>query len=236
MNTTKRTPRWLVWALGLTVLYLASGGVLNATEAAEVPRKLERQINIMEKVINEVLVESPNLLVASRSPSHGIYLDEFGVLFTFEASLVDRDSDWSDWGDWWKNNVRIERDGDKVVIYRDEGDDEDADKKKKEEAREDWDEEDWEAWKQKRDQSEAKLYERGKRELALTLLDYGDTLTGLRDSQWVAIAAFLKNADYFAENRISRLILKARVGDLRGYSAGDISEERMLSMIVEEEY
>ena len=56
----------------------------------------------------------------------------------------------------------------------------------------------------------------GKQELIDALADYGETMTALRDDQWVAIAAFLGDDQYFKERQISRLVIKARARDLRG--------------------
>ena len=69
-----------------------------------------------------------------------------------------------------------------------------------------------------------------------TMLDYGETMSSLRDGQWVVIAAFLKGADYFKERQISRLILKAKIDDLRDYSAGRLSESAARSRVLIEEY
>jgi hypothetical protein len=68
------------------------------------------------------------------------------------------------------------------------------------------------------------------------LLDYGDTITSLDDSQWVAVVAQLIESDYFEANKISHLILKAKISDLRAYAADKINEKEMITRIVEEEY
>ena len=222
-------------ACGLLAFAVTATAVVSTVSAEPVTRKLKRQISVMEKVIDETLLDSPNILVYSSNPSHGIYLEEFGVLFTFEASLVEKD-DLDGWGNWWKNNVRIERDGGKIIIHSpDHDDDKGSDDHEKSDDAE-LDDEEWDSWREKRDAAESKLYERGKLELMHTLIDYGDTLTGLSDTQWVGIAAFLKNSDFFTENRISRLVLKARLGDLRAYAAGNLTEEAIKAKLVEEEY
>ena len=236
------TRRGLGWLCGMAGLAVAMSGVLapEADAQSSVNRKLKRQINVMEKVINEVLLDSPNILVFSQDPAHGIYLDEFGVVFTFDASLVEKDSKW-DWDDFdwnrWRDKVRVERDGNKITIYTEDDEDEDSDQDEEaDEEEEAEDPEDWEAWKSEQDAAEAKVYAQGKEELINVLLDYGDTLTGLRDGQWVVIAAFLKNADYFTEQKISRLILKASITDLRAHGMGDLTQEAMRGKVQEEEY
>ena len=89
-----------------------------------IPRRLDRKISVMEKVLNEVLRESPHWLVGGGSDyTRSVYLEEFGVIFSFDASLVDRDDSGLDLEglSFLKDlrNIRIETDGDKVVVFRD---------------------------------------------------------------------------------------------------------------------
>jgi predicted GNAT family N-acyltransferase len=83
-------------------------------------------------------------------------------------------------------------------------------------------------------QDAQQTYEKGRQELIDALADYGETLTALRDDQWVAIAAFLKDNDYFRDRSISRLVIKARMRDLR--ASDQLSREALLARIVVEEY
>ena len=70
----------------------------------------------------------------------------------------------------------------------------------------------------------------------IALLDYGETLTPLRDDQWVAVAAFLSRNKFFETSGISRLLIKARMSDLRDHGKGRITESEMRSRVVVEEY
>ena len=229
------TDRWMQTAMATLVV-----GVLTAgTASAEAPpNRLKRQINVMESIIDEVLVDSHNFLVSSRSVTHGVYLQEFGVLFTFSAALLDRDDyDW-DW-DWNDGKVEIKRDDDGRIIITmedEDGDDEDNDDDRDRDHHDKNHKEDWDDWRAKRAARDEMLYGRGKEELYETLMDYGETIGGLNDNQWVAIAAFLRDSDYFVDQKISRLILKARVRDLNDYADQKINADTMRSRIVEEEY
>ena len=80
------------------------------------------------------------------------------------------------------------------------------------------------------------LYDRGKKEVLEVLMEYGETLTGLGDDQWIAIVGFLKDSKYFTESKISRLVMKAKMRDLRAYSAGQLTEQAMIAKVVQEEY
>jgi hypothetical protein len=218
-NARRRSGRGVCLALLATLAATWVGASVVQAADSPVSDKLNRQIGVMEKVIDEVLVESPNLLVYSSEATRGVYLDEFGVLFTLEASLVE---------EGWKNkmkffgNLQIEEDDGKIIIHRGEGDDEAV--------------EDMKDWEAKQDERNQKLYAKGKQELVDVLADYGETLTGLRDDQWVGLAAFLKGSGYFVDQRISRLVLKAKVSDLRAYASSRISDDQMRDRIVVEEY
>jgi hypothetical protein len=124
----------------------------------------------------------------------------------------------------------IRRENGQVIIDISEDDDDD------DEDDDDEHEFDEDEWREKRDKKQAELYEAGKAELTEALMDYGETLTGLGDSEWVAIAAFLRDSDFFVSSKISTLVLKANIGDLRAYSQGNLSEKAMAGKIVQEEY
>lgn len=216
--------------LGAMIVTAMLAGVVITAYASDptVTRKLKKQIVVLERILDEVLVDSPNFLVGSRRNTHGVYLDEFGVLFSFEASLISKDEDFSfGWGDFGKNFTIDHQDGKIIIIL---GNDEDGDEDgeilviDKDEMRE------------KHEESQRELYEAGKAELTEALMDYGETLTTLRDDQWVALAAFLRNSDFFVSNKISTLVLKAKLSDLRAHAQGKISEDAMAKRVVQEEY
>lgn len=209
--------------MGLAVALLigAMGGVLSPARAQEdgPTRKISRQVGVLEKVLDQVLLDSPNFLVPGRNNARGIFLDEFGVLLTFEASLVNKDGSGFDFE--WPGGYRIEENekGDKVIVIpKRSGSDED------------------EEGRSPRRSGEARLYERGKIELREALLDYGDTVTGLGDEHWIAIAAYLKDSEFFVNERISRLVIRVRMRDIRAYASGKIDEKTVLSRFQETEY
>jgi len=185
-------------------------------------KKLQRQVDVLERFASQMLLDSPNFLVSGGQAARGIYLDCFGVLVTFNASLLEKDDD-KDWN-WWKGKWKIKRDGDKIIVIPEDG--------KSDEGQEfSYDE-----WMEKKQKHQARVYDRGKQEIIDLLLDYGDTITRLKDDQWVAVAAFLRESDYLEEEGISHLVVKAKSADLRAYGAGDIDEKAMTSRMVVEEY
>jgi hypothetical protein len=217
-QTARAGQLWLGALVGF-LLVTSYSGVLAQDRSSS--RKALKQISVMEQILDQVLIESPNFLVPGRGNARGIFLEEFGVLLTFEASLVQRD--WDDWN--WKNEFKIEKDenGERIIVIPDPGEDGDAEN---EDSGKD----------SRRRPSEARLYEGGKEEIEEMILDYGSTLSTLDDSHWIAVAAFLKDSDYFLDNRISRLVIRARMKDIRDYDAGNLSEDDMRAKLIEEEY
>jgi hypothetical protein len=193
------------------------------------PGKMDRQIEVMEKILDQVLIDSPNFLVQGRGNARGLYVKEFGVIVTFGASLVDKDRDWSfDFSEGFK--VVEDEKGRKVIIL------EDTDEETAREAEAELKRREAEEKSSRGESVQARLYKRGKAELVDTLLDYGDTVTTLGKGQWVALVAFLQDARYFDERGMSKLVLKARIDDLRLYATDKLSEEDMVKRIVEMEY
>lgn len=201
------------------------------------PQKMLRQIGVMEKIIDKVLIDSPNVLVSGMGNTRGLYVDPFGVVFTFTGSILrgdsplDRLSDWSFSTKEDQYDIQVDKDGNQVITIK-------KGKKKAEEAKKDEQAEDhkeknpettWETERQKK-------YANAKGELIQALLDYGETMTSLKPGQTVLVAGFMKDDDFFKEEKISRFILKAKVEDLRAFSSGELSESAMRSKIDIEEY
>jgi hypothetical protein len=230
-----RAALWTAIGLGL------AAGSHTDLRAAPV-EKTARQIKVMEGILDQVLLDSPNFLVFGRDNAHGLYLDEYGAIFTFDASLTNGS------GKALKNldlpfrfDVRKGKDGTIISIPKLKED------KNKDDENGNSDEEDSQGTKGSKkirsraggDEDEddpAVLYRKGKDELIQVLLDYGDTITSLRDDQTVVIAAFLRDNSYFLDNQISRLLLKAKIRDLREHASGRLTDDQMRSRIVQEEY
>jgi hypothetical protein len=224
----------------LTMLSLAAGclalaGTASAQNTAQMPPKLKKQISVMEKVIDEMLVDSKNLLVASHEPTRGVYLPEFGVLFTLEAQILSPDR-----GEWWKgnfkwgNNVKIESDkhGNYTIVnLNDDDEDDDSNKGDKDKTK------DQKTLTRKEILKDREMrYENGKKEIKSALTEYGYTLTGLRDDQWVAIVAYIDDDDIFGEDEGETVLMRAKVSDLRAHDGGRLSDDQMASRVSIEEY
>lgn len=200
----------------------ALGVCATRSQAGEPPggKKLQRQIHVFERVMDEMLIDSPNWLVSGRDDTRGYYIPGFGTLFSFDAALVSHD--------WARGlqGLKILPRGSWRLWYGDEDDDEDddgdRDSRKSERSR-------------LRDRDERR-YERGKDEIRDVLLDFGDSLEAMKSGEWVTVVVYLRDDGVFRDKDISNLVMKIRIDDLRAYGDGKLSDERTVAKIVEEEY
>jgi hypothetical protein len=86
-------------------------------------------------------------------------------------------------------------------------------------------------WREKTIARQTKKFDRGKTELVDVFLDHSELLSSLKDTDWLELQASLKGAEYFRKNDLHRLVLKAKMSDLRLYSDGKISEDEMIKRI-----
>ncbi len=181
--------------------------------------RLGRKVRVMERVLDEVLVQSPNVYVSAGRTARGLVLDEFGALFTAEGSLGGGfifsdsgeirhlirtdDSDQAPDKEDPKPGTRIP--GIKMLLQQ--GD----------------------------ERSEEERLKGLREELSDALIDYGITLSELRDNQWLAVAIFLDGRTTFSNNSGQRLILKVKMGDLRRHASGQLSREAAVAAVKIEE-
>lgn len=159
-------------------------------------RKADRQIMVFEKVLNDVLVDSPNFLVQSHDPVVG-HMSDGGAVFTFRTSLVG--NHWNNHhDDWWK-------------VWRHIDDDDD--------------DRDYPRVFERELKRQERRYTRGKKELVEALGDFGDLLTTLDASDTITLQARLRGAEYFEEEDLRRLVIKVSVRDLRAYGDGQLDED-----------
>jgi len=211
---------------GRTMVLLAVGiGVClaGAVEAQGPDTRLERQIGVMERILDEVMVESPNFLVHSSEPTHGLYLDEYGVLFVITASFTNNYEDWKNLS-FGGYSIEQDEDGNVIILKKKNG---------KDSGNEDDDDVSWQEIQNKR---QSEQYAAGKQELIDAILDYGETLSALQGSQWVSVALFLEDYEFMGKDGISRLVIKARLDDLRSFSAERLTREAMAKKLSIEEY
>jgi len=232
---------WWAWlpallAIGIFVALFAAPTPAGA-DRSTASKRLLREIDIMERTLDDVLVDSPYILVSSSNGvTKGVYVPEYGVIFTFDMNLVASRYNVFGWRGWnGADVVDIDEDGDKIVIHRRHGwDDDDDDEDEKAKDTKDT-AADKKSWAERREAEAKKCYERGKNEIIETLVDYGDMLTSLGDDQWILIAADLNGSEYFTDEGLSQYIVKAQMRDIRAYSQGTITRDALLAKVTREE-
>jgi len=226
--------------VGILAVTAALAGALIVPQEApavdEPVRKMARQMDVMTEIIDHMLVDSPNFFVR-RDDVRAIYIAEFGAVFSFGATLVQDDFDF-EFKQWEKGGgFRVEHlpDGTTLIVPRDDDDDDESEHESGNDNDDDSDGGDSRNWRDRRERGQERFYKRGKTEFVDLLLDYGDTMTTLANGQWVAIVGQL-NGEYFERRKFSRVVLKAKIDDLRAHAAGKLNEEETVKRIVVEEY
>jgi hypothetical protein len=204
---------------------------VTATAAEDSASRLDRKVRVMERVLDEVLIQSPNVMVSSGGVTRGLVLDGYGALFTLDARVG------TDYfmalpaaplppkpGEGTETEIiiapRVRHRGDTGEIEV----------------------ESWDEWREESKEKHAEQYKEFKSELIDALIDYGATLTELANDDWVAVAAFLDSRVLFRGSEGlfgggggGRLVVKVKMGDLRKYASGSLSRDAVIGKVVIEE-
>ena len=227
-NTITHASTWKT-VLTAALMVAAIGMVaITASAADESQSRLDRKVAVMERVLDEVLVQSPNVVVSARGVTRGLVLEGYGALFTLDARVGT---------DYFMAlpapaaapapPVPVEGSSDEVIItprvrHR---------SRTGEMVVESWDE-----WQKESKEKWAEQYKAFKSELIDALIDYGATLSELGNDQWVAVAAFLDSSPMIGgRDDGGRLGLKVKMGDLRKYSGGSLSRDAAVAKVMVEE-
>ena len=243
--------------IGLAAHVLGAAG-------SSAPDRLHRQVGVMEGIIDKVLLDSPNFVVSGRDDTRGVILPDYGIVFSFNASINNHDIFRLPGNLSLDLPIDIRTGDDGTVIigkkgrtYRNDSSDltdEEAAKLEKkakqleqESKRSGKNASDLQErlkdrqqslteWNKQRAAKAEELYGAGKQELLQVLLDYGETMTGLQDGQWIVLAGFFDRGGILEDKKASRLVLRVKVDDLRAYSAGRLGETEARGRIIVEEY
>lgn len=204
--------------------------------------RMDKDISIMENVVNTAMVESPYVYIFSTHQNvRGLYVPEFGALFTVQVQLISnravpwifgltQDNPWA-WSFYWDKDkwegfledledLEIEVNGEKVDL-----------KKYIKEAKRDRDRDRTVIIKpEQNEELIEKNLEKFKEELAGIVADYGGTIRQLEDNQWVMVVAFLDKSRAAAP--VSKVMVKAKKSDIDLYDHGEIDYEDLLSRMV----
>jgi hypothetical protein len=78
---------------------------------------------------------------------------------------------------------------------------------------------------------EEKLYRRGKEEIIETIVDFGEMLTVLDDSESIEIKARLRGAAFFKESDLRKLSVRVKMADVRAHARGTLDEDGLIDRI-----
>jgi hypothetical protein len=221
--TEARRESWTIALIATALVILMGLFVAMSTASAGENTRLDRKVQVMERVIDEVLALSPHVMVTGAGTTHGLVLDGFGALFVLEGAVG---------GEWLVTPDSLFVPGARLLHGQDPppkaGGSGTADVER-----------DLASLKQRQQEAEARRAEhlaglRG--ELADALIDYGATLSELDGDDWVAIAAFLGSSRLFVgSDDDQRMLVKAKMRDLRQYAAGNLSREAVAERVVVEQ-
>lgn len=199
---------------GVLAGILAAVFVPVSSSAAPGTDRRDKEIRIMERALDDMLVESPNFLVRSSEPTNGIYLEGRGAVFTFKTGLYT--SSWRSEGDGWH---WFRHDDTRVIVI-------DGDGRSVQSGKD---------WRRQQLPEEERLYEAGKEELLDTLLDFGQVLSALGDDDWLEVRARLRGAEYFHEHDLNTLRVRVKMRDVRDYLDGRVDRDAVRNRIEIEE-
>ncbi len=212
---------WKFAILALLALPFALAGSVTDLLAKDndAQEKIYKQISIMEKIIDEAMVESKNALVQSTHPSRGVYLEGYGPVFTLELGLVNEEfqlqklSKLLDFGSGYTISREEEDEDGEVTITI---------KKKK---GGDGEKEVFEAGP-----TPEERYQLVKKELIEVVRDYGYTIDRAGSDEWLTIFA-TPLAGLWADKDIDRLILRVQMKDIRAYNSGKMNEKQFAEKV-----
>jgi len=232
-----RTAALLAPALALLVSIVPAA--LSSTVDDPLPgssphKKVNRQISVFARMIDDALIESDYALVTRGRNTVGAYVPGQGAVFAFRFSLVDspqlaslklqaldRLAELNDL------DIYLRHDGDVLVEPKGaEKDRKESDEDKEEKVK---------ALNDKLAAKRALSYVRVKEELAGFCAEYGEMLDAIPGNEWVTLVARTSDGPW-GEKKITMLILRVRMSDLRERAEGRIDDAAFRKRIQVEEY
>ncbi|MEJ2190533.1 MAG: hypothetical protein P8Y93_14235 [Acidobacteriota bacterium] len=177
---------------------------------------LTRKVQIMEKIFDEVLVQSENVYVSPGGSTRGLVLEGYGALFTIEGNL----------GENLIFGLPASAE-DAVVLWQSGKGGRDTDRPQPEKRSAD----DWTVLRKEAAVKAKANLEGLKKELAGTLVDYGPTLSELPDSSWVAVALFVGGRSPFSDGQEETILIRISMRDLRSFASGSLSRDAAIAKV-----
>lgn len=197
-------------------------------------KKVNRQIGVFSRLVDDVLVESDHALVSRGRNTVGAYVPGQGAVFAFQFSLVgsppfaglhmaaiDRIAEMDDL------DLYLGHDGDVLVAPKDT----EKDAKEQQKTRQDK----GEAASEKLAAKRALGYVRVKEELVGLCARYGDLLDAIPGNEWVTLVARPSDGPW-GEKKITTLVLRVRMADVRERAEDRIDDATFQKRVQVEEY
>lgn len=218
MAIESKNESWKITLVALIVTLLLGLLIASAARGEEPPSRLDRKVRVMERVLHEVLAQSEHVRVGMGDAT-GVVLDEYGAVFMFHGELG--------------GEIEHMPDMQHLLQQIEEGeDDEEAVAELADKARTGRGKSLGDLRKEAQAKRTAELAAL-REELVDTLIDYGPTLGELGDDRWVVIVGVLDGGIFadFQPGREVRLVLKARLRDLRQFAAGGLTRQAMAAKV-----
>jgi len=210
------------------IFTLASFAAADPALAGGRMSKADRQVRTAERVLDEMLIDSPNFLVPGRDDARGVYLEGMGAVFTFTATLTGYH--WRDGRSFsiFGSHFYLGKSGKRhITIHRSDSDDEDIEIRVEKEPGD----KSWTLKSEDYEKDAQKKYDRGKDEMMQTLMDFGDILKALPSGTPVVLVGLLHDMDLPDDREDVKVVMKAKLDDLKAYADGSLSESQLKSRI-----
>jgi hypothetical protein len=185
-------------------------------------QKVVRNLNLLERAMDELLIDSRSALVDHGRNANAIYIPGQGVVVAVSFGLVG----------WDHNIVRFSKwdgDWDEVDFYDSLYDDDDDDRK---------DDDDRPTKKEIRERikkRQAERYVKVKQELIEVLADNADLLEDVPAQEWITIAARPRDMSW-GDKKVTSVLLRVRRQDVTDRAAGRLTAEAFQKKVTVEEY
>ncbi|HWN80568.1 MAG TPA: hypothetical protein VNM87_00590, partial [Candidatus Udaeobacter sp.] len=186
-------------------------------------QKVVRELNMLERAIDEELVDSRDALVDHGRNANAIYIPGQGVVIAVSFGLVGWDhgvvklTHWS--GDW--DDLEYYSD-----LYDDDDDDHDKDKEDRLTRKE---------IRERIKKRQAKRYVEVKQELIEVLAENADLLDNVPAQEWVTVAARPRDMSW-GDAKIASVVLRVKRADITDRSDGKLTAEAYQKKVTVEEY
>jgi hypothetical protein len=212
----------LIVTTGLLYAQTKSPAVEDPLKGSNPNQKVVRHLNLLERAVDELLVDSRSALVDHGRNANAIYIPGQGVVIAVSFGLIG----------WDHGLVRLSRwdgDWDDVDYYDLYDDDDDPDKK---------DDDDRPSRKEIRERikkRQAERYVKVKQELIEVLADNADLLEDVPAQEWITIAARPRDMSW-GDQKVTSVVLRIHRQDVTDRAAGRLSAEAFQKKVTVEEY